>query len=1186
MQREYSLHSLFIPVFISTLLPCTNQASSALKDAEERIKRMFFLNEYKCIPAAFLLIALLFAGCKNTGNTTATNPSHTLFTFLPSQQTGITSTNTISYTEEFNPYTFRNFFNGGGVAVGDINNDGLPDLFFCYNQQSNKLYLNKGNFQFEDITQQAGVTSDGVWSTGVTMVDVNGDGLLDIYVCKSGDPRGKKRSNELFINNGPVANGHNKGVTFTESAHAYGLDHKGLSTHAAFFDYDRDGDLDCYLLNNSFRSVGNYDLIYDQRNVPDTLGGNKFFRNDNARFIDITSSAGIYSSRIGFGLGVTVSDVNNDGWQDIFVSNDFFERDYLYINQQDGTFKESLETYMREISMNSMGADIADINNDGYPEIYVTDMLPETESRIKTKTTFENWNKYQSNIKSGYYKQFIRNSLQLNSGPVHCIDGKSNEVYFSEIGRYSGVSASDWSWGALITDLDNDGFKDIYVANGIYKDVTDQDYIQYTANSATDIRQQILNKEKNIITKLIDLIPSEAVSNYAFHNKGDLTFENKAKAWGLDEPSFSNGSAYGDLDNDGDLDLVVNNVNMPCFVYRNETVEQLPENKYLKVSLQGQGKNSYGIGAKVKLYYKATLAYQEQMPMRGFESSVDYRLNFGLGKTKRIDSLLVQWPDGKEQVLKNILPNQHITLKQQEANLPASAKQGIDQPLFSQTTNKYGIDFIHQENAFSDFDRDKLIFHMLSRQGPALAKADVNGDGREDFYIGGAKDQAGALFLQTKAGSFQKSNQALLEADAGSEDTDALFFDADKDADMDLYVCSGGNEFSPNAAALLDRLYLNDGKGGFTKSAQLLPSFIFESSSAVSAADYDKDGDMDLFVGVRLKAFRYGYPCKSYILQNDGKATFSDVTSQLAPALLSAGMVSDGEWLDYDRDGAMDLVIAGEYMPLRLFHNKQGKLEEVTQEAALGKTHGWWNRLAVADVNGDGYTDIIGANHGLNSRFKASEDKPVEMYAADFDNNGSIEQLISSYNKEKPYPMVLRHDLLSVLPALKKKYLKYERYQGQQIEDIFTNAQLGKAERWQAYLMESSVFVNQGGGSFSRKALPKQAQLSAMYGIGVEDYDGDGVMDLLLGGNFYESKPEVGIYDGSYGLLLKGKGDATFSPIPAQQSGINIRDQIRNILPITLGSKKFVLIASNNAPLNILSINGQYIQRSFVTKDR
>ncbi|HKG68800.1 MAG TPA: VCBS repeat-containing protein, partial [Segetibacter sp.] len=548
----------------------------------------------------FIFLSFFCIGCNNKKTAEVNN----LFTLVPSAETSLNFANNLTYTEEFNPYTFRNFFNGGGVAIGDINNDNLPDIFFCSNQQSNKLYLNKGNFQFEDITQKAGVSSDGVWSTGVTMADVNGDGWVDIYVCKSGDLKGKNRSNELFINNGfspspsgvPIGTGRGE-VAFTEKAKEYGLDNRGLSTHAVFFDYDNDGDLDCYLLNNSFRSVGNYDLMKDQRNIADTLGGNKLYRNDGNNFSDVTQRAGIYSSKIGFGLGVTISDVNKDGWQDIYVSNDFFEKDYLYINHQDGTFRESLEKCIREISMNSMGADIADINNDGFSDIYVTDMFPEEESRIKTKTNFENWDKYKANTRSGYYKQFVRNSLQLNLGFVEKNKSSADEVYFSEISRYANVSATDWSWGALIADLNNDGLKDVFVANGIYKDITDQDYIQYAANESDNIRKQINNKEKNIIKNLVDLIPSHAIPNYAFSNNGDLTFSNKAKEWGLDEPGFSNGSAYGDLDNDGDLDLVINNVNMPCFIYRNESVQQHPENKFLKVSLQGEGKNTFGIGA-------------------------------------------------------------------------------------------------------------------------------------------------------------------------------------------------------------------------------------------------------------------------------------------------------------------------------------------------------------------------------------------------------------------------------------------------------------------------------------------------------------------------------------------------------------------------------------------------------------
>jgi hypothetical protein len=1107
---------------------------------------------------AILLSAICLAACNNKPPVSAI----TLFSALPATGTGILFANNIVYTEQLNVYTYRNFYNGGGVAIGDMNNDGLPDVFFCGNQQSNRLYINGGNFKFTDVTVKAGLSSAGVWSTGVTLADVNGDGWLDIYVCKSGDFSGKNRSNQLFINNG--------NLTFTEKAAEYGLNNKGLCTHAVFFDYDKDGDLDCYLLNNSFRSVGNYDLIKDQRSIPDSLGGNKLYRNDNGLFIDATQQAGIYSSKIGFGLGVTIADVNNDGWDDIYVSNDFFERDYLYINNHNGTFKECLPDMIRELSLNSMGADIADINNDGLPDIYVTDMLPEPERRLKTKTAFENWDKYQSDLDNGYYQQFLRNVLQLNRGTAP--GSTTHQVNFSEISRLAGVQATDWSWGALITDLDNDGFKDIFVSNGIFKDLTDQDYIQFMANPV-EVRR-MMGREKEAIKKLIDLMPSEAVPNYAYHNNGNLTFSNKAGDWGLDQPGFSNGSAYGDLDNDGALDLVVNNVNMPAFVYRNNSRKLHPENKYLKVVLQGEGNNRFGTGTRVTVYYNHTLSYQEQMPARGFESSVDNRLNFGLGKTSLIDSVLVKWPDGKQKLLKALQPNQTITVKQSESARPLKTKAApAAKTTFAQSADNYGIGFKHTENEYADFDREKLIFQMHSTDGPRMAAGDVNGDKLEDFYICGAKDQPGALYIQTAGGRFKKSNEALLDKDKGSEDTDCLFFDADGDGDQDLYVCSGGSEFSANSTELISRLYLNDGEGRYSRSPQVLPSFQFESSSCVAAADVDGDGDQDLFVGVRLKPGNWGYACKSYILANNGKGIFSDVTDKVAPALNEAGMVTDGKWFDYDRDGRPDLAICGEYMPIRIFHNQGGRLNEITAAAGLSKSSGWWNRLQVADVNGDGYPDLVAGNHGLNSRFKASVKKPVSLYTGDFSGTGSIEQIVCTYNGDKQYPMVLRHDLMGELPLLKKKYLRYEQYKEQTMEDIFGAELLKTVTKTDAYEMRSSVVLNSGKGRFQLKALPVEAQFSTVFGLVVNDLDGDGKADILLGGNFYESKPEAGIYDASYGLLLKGDGRGGFRAVSPQQSGVLIKGAVRDIMQIGAGRKTLLVFAKNNDKTEIITLN-------------
>ena len=1107
----------------------------------------------------FLLAALfVFEACNVEQKE---EPPTTLFKLLSSQESGIDFVNQLDYTEELNTYTFKNFYNGGGVGLGDFNNDGFLDIFFSGNLVANKLYLNKGKepsgkvgLHFEDITEKSGLSIPGVWTTGVSLVDINADGLLDIYLCKSGPPSNFRRYNELFINNGDL--------TFTEKAKEYGLDFEGLSVHAAFFDFDKDGDLDCYLLNNSIRSIGGYDLRKDQRNVPDPLGGNKLLRNDSGKFTDVSEQAGIYRSAIGFGLGVTIGDINKDEWSDIYVSNDFFEKDYLYINNKDGTFSEAIEKYMREISLGSMGADMADINNDGLPEIFVTEMLPEHDERLKTTSQFENWDKYKRSVEMGYYHQFSRNVLQLNNG-----DGT-----FSEIARLAGVHATDWSWGALIFDMDNDGLKDIFVANGIYKDLLDQDYVNFAANP--EIVKRIMQREKNVIKGLIDSIPSNKVSNYAFQNTSNLKFVNKARSWGLDLPSYSNGSAYGDLDNDGDLDLVLNNVNMPAFVYENRSKELNPANSSLTFSLSGENENSLAIGTKITVKVKGQKFYQELSPMRGFMSTVDYKIHFGLGKILTVDSVIVEWPQGKVTVLTNLKINQHIQLHEKDAEIgkPMTGQVSVKKSIFKRTNGLPGAEFIHSENDFNDFDIDRLLFNMVSNEGPCLCIGDLNGDGLIDFYGGGAKDQAGSLYLQKRSGTFAKSNELVFDTDRSSEDTDCLFFDANGDGKLDLYVTSGGTEFSSVSSALLDRLYLNKGQGRLEKSQQLLPvATRFESTSTVAANDYDNDGDLDLFVGARLIPSLYGVPGNGYLLSNDGKGNFQNVTSTLAPQLLELGLITDAKWIDVNNDSNTDLVVTGEWMPITLFINENNNLVDRTKEYGLEKTNGWYNCIEAADFNNDGLVDFVVGNHGLNSRFKASEQEPVSLYVNDFDQNGTIEQVLTRFDDGVSYPLVLKQDLVGQIPSLKKKYLHFKEYKNKTITDIFTPAQLDNALVLNAFTFETAIWINQVNGTFKKVNLPIQTQFSPVYAIAVDDFDGDKNLDVLMGGNLYRAKPETGIYDGSYGLLLKGNGDGNFEAVSSGESGVLIKGEIRALRKMEYKKQSMVLVGKNNDKMEVLS---------------
>ncbi|GAB3232790.1 VCBS repeat-containing protein [Algoriphagus aestuariicola] len=1071
----------------------------------------------------------------------------TLFQEIPAESSGMNFSNDLNFDEEFNVFTYRNYYNGGGVAIGDVNNDGLADLYFTANLGPNKLYLNKGDFKFEDVTEKSGTAGTRAWSTGVAMADVNGDGWLDIYVCNSGDISGDNKQNELFINQGDG--------TFIEQAEAFGLADQGFSTHAVFFDYDKDGDLDVYLLNNSYQAIGSFNKMQNERIKRDAVGGDKLFRNDDGKFIDVSEAAGIYGSIIGFGLGITIGDVNQDTWPDIFISNDFFEKDYLYINNQDGTFTESLESSMRSISAASMGADIADINGDGLLDIFVTDMLPEPLPRLKQVTTFENWDKFQFNKTHSYHYQFSRNMLHINNG-----DGT-----FSEMGRLANMEATDWSWGALIFDMDNDGMRDLFVANGIYQDITDLDYLNFIDDEETKIK--IISQEGVDYKALIDPIPINPVPNYAFKNLGDLKFESVAEAWGLGEPIHSNGAAYGDLDNDGTLDLVVSNVNKPAQIFKNQGKSQLPENHSLQVQLLGKGKNTQAIGTQIRVTAGDKIFYAEQMPNRGFQSSVDPKITLGLGSITRLDKIEVFWPDGQYSVLEKQAADQLLQLKWEDAvDIPTDVffYPETKTHQFSKVPEP-GLEFTHSENPFVDFDRDRLTYFMFSTEGPAFAKGDVNGDGLEDLFFGGAKTFSAKLFLADLSGKYKESVQAAFVEDASSEDTDALFFDADGDGDLDLFVTSGGNESGFSMPDLADRLYLNDGKGNFTKNSQAGFSAVLGSSSTVSPIDINGDGVMDLFVGGRLIPFTYGAPASSQLWVNDGRGNFTEQSSTLAPSLKNLGMVTASQSFDWDGDGTSDLVVVGEWMSPTFFKNTGGKLEKI-EMAGLAGLKGWYRGVEIGDFDGNGLPDLALGNHGLNTRFKASATSPVSMFLNDFDQNGSIEQIYTQKLGEVQVPYTLKHELERQVPGIKKKYIRYTDYNNKALSDIFAKDVIDKSIVQEVNHLESGILLNKGGGNFEWKAFPRMAQRSWIFAIQVLDLNEDGKQDLILGGNLAQIKPEIGKFDASYGEVLLGKGDGTFTYLPNRVSGLRLEGDIR---AFSLVGEKELLVVKNSATAEI-----------------
>ena len=1071
-----------------------------------------------------VLIALLFAGC------TGSEPL-----FLKRSDTGIHFQNTLYFTEDFNPYTYRNFFNGGGVALGDINNDGLVDIYFTGNLVSNRLYLNKGDFQFEDITEMAGVACESNWSAGSTFVDINNDGFLDLYVAKSGKPGGERRYNELFINNGDL--------TFTESAAVYGLDITGLSVQAAFFDYDGDEDLDVYLLNNSIRSVGAYDLIEGQRGIASD-DGNQLLENRDGFFVPVSAEKGVYSSAIGFGLGITLSDFNGDHWPDLFISNDYFEKDYLYINQSGEGFIESSNNYFDALSMGSMGADAADLDNDLRPDIMVTEMLPESLARQKSKQVFESWDKFQLAGEMGYHKQYSRNVLQRN------LDNR-----FYEVGRQLGVSATEWSWASLMFDMDNDGYRDIYVSNGIFKDLLDRDYLTYNANEES-LRQQMRQGEE-AVTALIDLMPSSAVPNAVYRNKGDFTFDNVRQLWGLDESSFSNGSAYGDLDNDGDLDLIVNNIDADAFVYENRS-ERLGHH-FLAVELKGTDKNRFAIGAKVQVYLSDGSAMMaEQYPSRGFESSVPNRLHFGLGDRTDIDSLEVIWPNRMRSVHEVQAVDQILTIDYNSSNInPISLDKTDAGTLLALELSQKGINYQHQENRYIDFDAERLLPQYFSNEGPAMASTDLNGDGLDDIFLGGAKGQSAELYLSSSSGYIKITHP--FEVHKNSEDVQALFFDADGDGDQDLYVASGGRAFSQISTDLKDRLYLNENSGVFEYSTETtLPVF---STGAVAAADVDLDGDLDLWVANRFDTRTYGLPVNSSLLINDGNGQF---TPSATESFSQLGMVTTAVFADMNADQRPDLIVGGEWMPITVFYNTiSGWIKFEDHPFASGM----WRSITTLDLNGDGVIDIVAGNAGRNGFYKPK----MRVYVNDFDRNGRIEQIYAYEVDGDYYPVHDKDELIKQLPGLKKKLLYYADYANASMSDLFSEELLSSSLVLELDTTDSMIFLSSEMG-YQSIPLKDEAQYSSIYAI-EKGSQNNSSATLYLGGNQYGFKPQYGAYDASSGWRL----DLNYENELTQQiRPLNISGQIRQLRVINTDSARDSLILL--AAINNQSIQSIYVQ--------
>ena len=1081
------------------------------------------------------LVLLGLAGCGKSGG-------DYLFTALDHEDSGIQFNNQLRDDEQFNIVDYLYFYNGGGVAVGDINNDGLEDIYFTGNQVDNKLYLNKGQLKFEDITASAGVASPRPWKTGVTMVDINADGLLDIYVCRVGKYKGISGTNELYINNGDL--------TFTESAELFGLDFKGFSTQAGFFDMDNDGDLDAYLLNHSVhteRSYGKSSL----RNEIDTLAGDRLFINEDGLFVDITTEAGIYSSQIGYGLGIGFSDINWDGYTDIYISNDFHENDYLYINNGDGTFKESIHEWVTHSSRSSMGNDIADLNNDAKPEIMTLDMLPSDETVLKNSAGEESHDIYMLKRSFGYEKQFARNMLQWNNG----------DSTFSEIGLMLGIADTDWSWAPLFADYNLDGRKDLFITNGIVRRPNDLDYIMYLSSD------EMRSNESDISdSTLVSKMPWGKVPNYFFENKPRMEFIDRSKNWISPVETFSNGAAYADLDNDGDLDLVVNNINDKAQILKNNANEV----NYLKVKVAGDRSNTQGIGAKVLVYAGGKQQYQEIFVERGFQSRVTNLAIFGVDTLTKADSVVVIWPGQQKAVFKDVAANQTLIAKPDQSSGKYLPIKSEEKPLLVEVTESSNLRFQHYENTFDDFNWQYLIPHAFSREGPDITVGDVNGDQLEDVYISGASQNNGMLYVQTQEGTFNKHSPEVFRDRAVYEETAVSFFDADADQDLDLYIGSAGNEFQSPNPKLRDQILLNDGSGQFTPDQNALQQE-FRNTSVVRPSDIDQDGDLDLFVGSRVVTNQYGRVPESGIYFNIGPGRFRNETEAIAPKLRLVGMVTDAVWADVDGDQVEDLVVVGEWMKITVFLNKGGKLEPADMPS-LNQTEGWWNTIEKTDIDHDGDWDFVVGNYGLNTKLNPTIDDPIRMYVKDFDGNTFLDQIITYSKDGKEYTMATKDELGKQMPLVKKSFTQYSQFSGKTVGEIFQPEALRSSFQYDANTFQSMVLLNEGG-TFKKIPLPDRAQIAPVFAVESLDLNGDGWQDLVIGGNLEWATTYFGAHDSSYGLVLIGDGTGNFEPLSSRESGFLVKGDIRSIKHVKGSENDFIVVGRNHDTALVYKIN-------------